>query len=480
LPELAGSVKDKSPSLAANAPFAAFELLMSTASAPLSVPPATRPLQGRVKVAGDKSISHRALMLGGLAVGTTRIAGLLEGEDVLATAAAMRALGATVVREANGIWRVEGVGVGGLGEPADVLDMGNAGTGARLLAGMLASHRLTAFMTGDASLRRRPMQRVIEPVQQCGATFVSRAGGRLPLAIIGAREPLAIHYRLPVASAQVKSAVLLAGLNAAGTTRVIEPEASRDHTERMLRHFGAAVRRGVENGEGVIELDGEAVLRGADVTVPADPSSAAFPMAAALLIPGSDVTLTDVCLNPGRIGLVETLREMGADIVLENARELNGEPIGDLRVRHAPLTGVTVPAARAPSMIDEYPVLAVVAAFASGRTRMLGLRELRVKESDRLAAMATGLAACGVKAEAGEDSLSVDGGGIVAGNRLAGAAIATNLDHRIAMAFAVLGLGSRNGTFIDDASPIATSFPDFVLLMNRLGAAMLAGGPPTR
>jgi 3-phosphoshikimate 1-carboxyvinyltransferase len=444
---------------------------MSTMPAPLFAPPAAGPLTGKVKVTGDKSISHRALMLGGLSVGTTRITGLLEGEDILATANAMRALGATVERLGQGEWRVDGVGIGGLAEPADVLDMGNAGTGARLLVGLLASHDLTAFLTGDASLRRRPMARVTDPLQLCGARFVSRAGGRLPLAVTGARNALAIDYRLPVASAQVKSSILLAGLNAAGTTRVIEPEATRDHTERMLMHFGASVTRSEHNGEGVIELAGEAILRGADVTVPADPSSAAFPMAAALITPGSDVTLVDVCLNPGRIGLIETLREMGADLVIENLRELNGEPIGDVRVRYSQLTGVTVPAERAPSMIDEYPVLAAIAATARGETRMLGVGELRVKESDRLSATAAGLEACGVRVEADAETLTVHGGNRVIGNGQSGNAIVTNLDHRIAMAFAVLGLVSRDGVLLDDAAPIATSFPDFVPLMNGLGAS---------
>jgi 3-phosphoshikimate 1-carboxyvinyltransferase len=445
---------------------------MNTVLAPLFAPPAAGPLVGRAKVAGDKSISHRALMLGGLAVGASRIFGLLEGEDVLATARAMRALGATVTRDGDGVWTVHGVGVGGLREPDDMLDMGNAGTGARLLLGLLASHELTAFLTGDASLRRRPMQRVIAPLQQCGAVFVSRSSGRLPLALIGAREPIAIDYRLPVASAQVKSAVLLAGLNAAGTTRVIEPEATRDHTERMLAHFGAQLQRVTEKGEGLIELAGEAVLRGADVTVPADPSSAAFPMAAALVTPGSDVTLTDVCLNTGRTGFIVTLQEMGADLTIENRRELNGEPIGDVRVRHARLRGVTVPAERAPSMIDEYPVLAVVAATAEGETRMLGVGELRVKESDRLAATAAGLEACGVRVEAGDDALAVSGSALVSGNGKDGGAITTHFDHRIAMAFAILGLASRDGIRVDDATPIATSFPDFVPLMNGLGAAL--------
>ncbi len=444
-------------------------------SGPLLAAPSASPLQGRVRVPGDKSISHRSLMLGGLAIGETRITGLLEGEDVLATAVAMRALGANVMREADGTWVVTGVGVGGLAEPADVLNMGNAGTGARLLMGMLASHPLTAFLTGDASLRRRPMARVTTPLVQCGAQFFSREGGRLPLAVVGARPAVAIDYRLPVASAQVKSAILLAGLNAAGTTRVIEPEATRDHTERMMRHFGATVSRGEENGEGVIELAGEAVLRGASVLVPADPSSAAFPMAAALMAPGSDVTCTDLCLNPGRIGLIETLREMGADLTIENAREENGEPVGDVRVRHGRLKGVTVPAERAPSMIDEYPILAAIAAIAEGRTHMPGIGELRVKESDRLDAVARGLDACGVRVSADADSLTVEGGQAVRGNGRTGGAIRTDLDHRIAMAFAVLGLAAHDGVRVDDAAPIATSFPDFVPLMRSLGATITLG-----
>ncbi|MCB9931591.1 MAG: 3-phosphoshikimate 1-carboxyvinyltransferase [Alphaproteobacteria bacterium] len=457
---------------------------MATATNPLRGPlfaaPSAVPLTGRVRVPGDKSISHRALMLGGLAIGETRVTGLLEGEDVLATAAAMRMLGAEVERLTDGSWRVHGTGVGGLAEPDNVLDMGNAGTGARLLMGLLASHPLTAFLTGDASLRRRPMARVTTPLALCGARFVGREGGRLPLAVVGAREPVAIDYRLPVASAQVKSAILLAGLNAAGTTRVIEPEATRDHTERMMRHFGASVTRGEEKSEGVIELAGEAVLRGADVLVPADPSSAAFPMAAALLVPGSDVTCTDLCLNPGRIGLIETLREMGADLTIENAREQNGEPVGDVRVRHGRLKGVTVPAERAPSMIDEYPVLAAIAAVAEGKTHMPGIGELRVKESDRLDAVARGLEACGVRVSADADSLTVAGGEAVRGNGRSGTAIRTDLDHRIAMAFAVLGLAARDGVRVDDAAPIATSFPDFVPLMQRLGADLRVGGESGR
>ena len=446
-----------------------------TLSGLLFAAPSTNPLAGRVRVPGDKSISHRALMLGGLAVGETRITGLLEGEDVLATAAAMQALGASVERLADGTWVVQGVGVGGLAEPGNVLDMGNAGTGARLLMGMLASHSLTAFLTGDASLRRRPMARVTAPLALCGARFFTRDGGRLPLAVVGAHEPVAIEYRLPVASAQVKSSILLAGLNAIGTTRVIEPEATRDHTERMMRHFDATVTRGEQNGEGVIELLGEAVLRGANVLVPADPSSAAFPMAAALMVPGSDVTCTDLCLNPGRIGLIETLREMGADLTIENAREENGEPIGDVRVRHGRLRGVTVPAERAPSMIDEYPVLAAIAATAEGRTHMPGIGELRVKESDRLDAVTRGLEACGVRVTADADSMTVEGGHGIRGNGKSGSVIHTDLDHRIAMAFAVLGLAAQDGVRVDDAAPIATSFPDFVPLMRGLGATISVG-----
>ena len=445
-------------------------------SGPLFATPSAAPLRGRVRVPGDKSISHRALMLGGLAIGQTRISGLLEGEDVLATAAAMRALGASVERQADGTWLVNGVGVGGLAEPSDVLDMGNAGTGARLLMGLIASHNLTAFLTGDGSLRRRPMARVTTPLAQCGAQFFAREGGRLPLAVVGAKAAVAIDYRLPVASAQVKSAILLAGLNATGTTRVTEPEATRDHTERILRHFGAKVVRIEEDGVGVVELQGEAVLRAADVLVPADPSSAAFPIAAALLVPGSDVTLSDICLNPGRIGLLETLREMGADLTIENGREENGEPIGDVRVRYSRLTGVTVPAERAPSMIDEYPVLAAIAAIANGSTHMPGIGELRVKESDRLAAMTDGLSQCGVRVEADADSMTVHGGADVVGNGRSGQAIKTDLDHRIAMAFAVLGLAARDGVRVDDAAPIATSFPDFVPLMRNLGADIRIDG----
>ena len=371
----------------------------------------TVPLTGTLRVPGDKSISHRALMFGALAVGETRIAGLLEGEDVLRTASAMRALGAEVVRESATGWRVAGRGVGGLEEPADVLDMGNSGTAARLLAGILASHPFFSVMTGDASLRKRPMRRVTEPLAACGARFASRAGGRLPLAIEGAREALPLDYEVPVPSAQVKSAVLLCGLNAPGTTRVVEREATRDHSENMLRHFGATV--GVETlGTGrVITLRGQPHLRAADVVVPGDPSSAAFPVVAALLVPGSSLRIEGVGLNPLRTGLFATLREMGATLIVENERLEGGEPVGDLTASHGTLRGVDVPHARAPSMIDEYPVLAVAAAFAQGTTRMRGLAELRVKESDRLAATADLLKANGVSLEIEGDDLIVHGTG---------------------------------------------------------------------
>ncbi|MET4701057.1 3-phosphoshikimate 1-carboxyvinyltransferase [Constrictibacter sp. MBR-5] len=424
-------------------------------------------LSGTIAVPGDKSISHRAVILGGLAVGETRITGLLEGEDVLRTAAALRALGAEVERCGEGDWRIHGCGVGGLAEPSDVLDMGNSGTAARLLAGVVATHPITSFMTGDASLRRRPMQRVIAPLSQFGAGFVSRQGGRMPLSIIGARTPVPITYELPVASAQVKSAVLLGGLNVPGRTTVIEPEATRDHTERMLRHFGGTVDVVLDGGVRHISVVGQPELLGAAVDVPGDFSSAAFPIVAALLLPGSDIVIENVGMNPGRSGLLTTLLEMGARIDLLNARERGGEPVADLRVRGGALHGIEVPAERAPSMIDEYPILAVAAAFADGPTVMRGLAELRVKESDRLGATSDGLAACGVEVRAGADDLTVVGGAV-----RGGAEIATQLDHRIAMAFLVLGAASEQPVRVDDAAPIATSFPGFVALMNSLGTAI--------
>lgn len=434
---------------------------------PLEARRATAPLTGAVRVPGDKSISHRALMFAGLAVGETRIAGMLEGEDVLRTAQAMRALGCEVRRDGPGAWRVAGRGVGGLAEPADVLDMGNSGTAARLLAGILASHPFFSVLTGDASLRRRPMRRVTEPLSACGARFSAREGGRLPLAIEGAADALPLDYVVPVASAQVKSAVLLCGLNAPGVTRVEERAATRDHSENMLRHFGAKVS--VEPAHGgagrVVRLTGQPELMAADVAVPGDPSSAAFPLVAALLVPGSALRIEGVGLNPLRTGLIATLRAMGGDIRAEAERVEGGEPVGDLVVRHAPLHGVEVPPERAPSMIDEYPVLAVAAACASGVTRMRGLHELRVKESDRLAATAALLAACGARAEIAGDDLIVHGAGRAPAG---GGLVATHMDHRLAMSALVLGLVAAAPVRVDDASFIDTSFPGFAALMNGL------------
>jgi 3-phosphoshikimate 1-carboxyvinyltransferase len=445
---------------------------MTETATPMTARAPAGPLSGSLRVPGDKSISHRALMLGALAVGETRIAGLLEGEDVLRTAAAMRALGAVVTRTGEGAWCVRGRGVGGLAEPEDVLDMGNSGTAARLLAGIIAGHPIFAVITGDASLRRRPMRRVTEPLGQCGAEFWTREGGCLPLAIRGAADPMPLDYTLPVASAQVKSAVLLAGLCAPGITRVVEPRPTRDHTETMLRGFGATVaveRR--EDGGREIRLTGQPELAGRPVTVPADPSSAAFPAVAALLVPGSSVTLEGVGMNPLRAGLYTTLREMGADIEITGVRDAAGEPVADLTVSSSPLTGMDVPAERAPSMIDEFPVLAVAAACAAGTTRMRGLAELRVKESDRLAAIAAGLASCGVTVEIEGDDLLVHGTGAPPRG---GAAIATQMDHRIAMAFLVLGQVAAEPVSVDDAGFIDTSFPGFARLMQGLGATIEA------
>jgi 3-phosphoshikimate 1-carboxyvinyltransferase len=432
---------------------------------PLTASRPASPLTGVVRVPGDKSISHRALMFGALAVGETRIAGLLEGEDVLRTAAAMRALGAEVTQDASG-WRVAGRGVGGLVEPADVLDMGNSGTAARLLAGMLASHDLFAVLTGDASLRGRPMRRVTDPLEACGARFTSRSGGRLPLAIEGARDALPLDYRVPVASAQVKSALLLAGLNARGQTRVEEPVPTRDHSENMLRHFGADVAVEASGSGRVITLQGQPELLARDVVVPGDPSSAAFVVVAALLAPGSAVTVLGVGLNPLRAGLFEVLREMGADLTVANRRDEGGEPVGDLTARHGPLSAVDVPPGRAPSMIDEYPILAVAAAFAHGTTRMRGLGELRVKESDRLSAIAVILAGAGVRVAIEGDDLLVHGGGRAAG----GCTAATLMDHRLAMSALVLGFATDAPVAVDDAAFIDTSFPGFATLMRGLGA----------
>jgi 3-phosphoshikimate 1-carboxyvinyltransferase len=426
-----------------------------------------RALQGTVAVPGDKSISHRALMLGSLAVGETRVCGLLEGEDVLATAAAMRMLGAQVERGVDGTWCVSGLGVGGLAEPKGMLDMGNSGTAARLLLGILASHPFTAFLTGDASLCARPMERVMEPLRRIGASFVARSGGRLPLAVTGAASPIPIEYALPVPSAQVKSAILFAGLGTPGRTTVIEREPTRDHSELMLRHFGADVTvTPLNHGGRAVSIVGQPELVGRDVEVPGDISSAAFPLSAALLAPDSRVTVRNVGINPLRAGLIETLRDMGGTIEIVNRRDQGGEPIADLVASTSALHGVDVPAERAPSMIDEYPIVAMAAALARGPTRLFGLAELRVKESDRLAAIARGLAAAGVRVEEGKDTLVVHG---VGGAPKGDAAIPVNLDHRIAMAFLVLGMVSRAPITIDDAAPIDTSFPGFVDLMNGLG-----------
>ncbi|WP_339705442.1 3-phosphoshikimate 1-carboxyvinyltransferase [uncultured Sphingosinicella sp.] len=427
------------------------------------------PLSGRVRVPGDKSISHRALMLGALAVGETVIDGLLEGEDVHATAAAMRAMGAHAERDAEGRWRVQGVGVGGLLQPAGVLEMGNSGTSTRLLAGLVASHAIRATFVGDASLSKRPMQRIITPLSQMGARF-SGNGDRLPMTVEGACPALPIEYRLPVASAQVKSAVLLAGLNAPGITRVIESVPTRDHSERMLRGFGADLTvETLADGARLISVRGEAELKPQRITVPGDISSAAFPLVAALVVPGSEVVIENVGLNPTRTGIIDALAMLGLEVVVEDKGEAGGEPVGALRVRHAMLKGGEVDPAIAPLMIDEYPILMVAAAFAEGTTVMRGLEELRVKESDRLAVMAAGLAACGVPVEELEDGIIIHGssGAAVPG----GATVASHLDHRIAMSFAVLGLNAKAPVVVDDARPIATSFPDFLPLMQRMGAA---------
>jgi|TARA_B110000967_G_C18866025_1_gene552742 3-phosphoshikimate 1-carboxyvinyltransferase len=425
-------------------------------------------LSGNITVPGDKSVSHRALILGSIAVGETHVEGLLEGEDVMAAAAAMRALGAQISRDDAGLWTVIGCGVGGLHEPNQILDMGNSGTAVRLLMGLVGTQTFTSTFTGDESLNSRPMERVMDPLRQMGVQFTSRSGGRLPITVSGSDLIKPIEYELPVASAQVKSAILLAGLNAPGKTTVIEPQPTRDHSERMLRHFGAEVITENLDGGGVkITLTGQPELEGRDITVPADISSAAFPIAAALIVPGSNLLIRNVGVNPLRAGLIKTLQEMGGKITIENSRGEAGEPLADLRVEASQLHGITVPASRAPSMIDEYPVLSVVATCATGTTHMVGLAELRVKESDRLAAMATGLAACGVQIEETEDSLTVHGSDQPIDG---GALIAANLDHRIAMAFSVLGMVSLNPVTIDDGSPIATSFPGYIKLMNSLGA----------
>lgn len=413
---------------------------------------------------GDKSISHRALILGALATGRTRITGLLEAEDVINTAKAVSALGAAASKS-GGVWEVLGRGVGGLSQPSEPLDFGNSGTGTRLMMGVIAGHPIITRLVGDASLSRRPMSRVLRPLQQMGLEVVEDKES-LPLTIRGTSDLVPIVYELPVPSAQVKSAILLAGLAAAGETTVIEREPTRDHTERMLRYLGADIRSVRENGLTRITVKGHAELEGRDITVPGDPSSAAFIAAAALIVPDSEVTIEGVLVNPTRTGFYLTLQEMGGDVAFLNTREEGGEPVADIRVCSSSLTGVSVPAERAPSMIDEYPVLAVVAAFARGRTEMHGLAELKVKESDRLAATAAGLVANGVEARVDGDTLVVEGTGIAQGN----GTVATHLDHRIAMAFLTMGLASREPVTVDDATMIATSFPEFRGLMESLGA----------
>ncbi len=425
------------------------------------------PLKGVVHVPGDKSISHRSLILGALSVGETRITGLLEGADVLDTAKAMRAFGATVERLGDGEWVVQGVGVGGFAEPEDVIDCGNAGTGVRLIMGAMATTDIAATFTGDASLRSRPMGRITDPLALFGAESVGRSGGRLPLTLVGAADPVPVRYHTPMPSAQVKSAVLLAGLNVRGDTVVIEQEATRDHTERMLAGFGAEISTEVTDEGRVITLKGQPELTGQEIAVPRDPSSAAFPVVASLLVEGSEVLVPNIGQNPTRNGLFITLIEMGADITFENERIEGGEPVADLRVRHGALKGVEVPPERAASMIDEYPILAALAATAEGPTVMRGVKELRVKESDRIDAMARGLEANGVTVEEGEDFLIVHGADKVPGGGLC----KTHLDHRIAMSFMCLGMAAEKPVKIDDAGAIETSFPDFLPLMERLGAS---------
>ncbi len=433
---------------------------MAHSSSPASfVVPSPSRLAGRIRVPGDKSISHRSLMLSALAVGESRVEGLLEGEDVLATAAAMRAMGATIERGEDGIWRINGVGVGGLLQPTRALDMGNSGTSTRLLMGLVASHPIAATFTGDASLSARPMARVTVPLERMGASIEASPGTRLPLMVRGACPAVPIEYELPVASAQVKSAVLLAALNTPGITRVIEPVPTRDHSERMLAGFGAHLT--VEQGPRgrVISLTGEAELKPQSIVVPGDPSSAAFWMVAASIVPGSDVVIENVGLNPTRAGLLTALRMMGADITEVDPRVVGGEPVADLRVRHAALAGIVVPHDLAPAMIDEYPALFVAAAFAEGKTVARGAEELRVKESDRIAAMRAALEANGMTTEEHKDGLTVHGSG---GEPIAGGGtVATKLDHRIAMSMTVAGLHARHPVTIDDIAPVATSYPAF-------------------
>lgn len=427
------------------------------------------PLTGRLRVPGDKSISHRSIMFGALAVGETRVSGLLEGEDVMATAEAMRKMGASIEKHGDE-WHIHGVGVGSLLEPESPLDMGNSGTSTRLLMGLVASHGITAQFTGDASLSKRPMGRVIDPLSTMGAHFEASEGGTLPLTMRGALPAVPITYRLPVASAQVKSAVLLAGLNTPGITTVIEPVPTRDHSERMLRGFGAELEVEEVDGERVIRIHGEADLKPQNVVVPGDPSSAAFFIVAALITEGSDLIIENVGLNPTRAGLIQVLRDMGGQIEELDRREVGGEPVADLRVRHSALTGMEVDPAVAPSMIDEFPVLFVAAALANGTTITSGLDELRVKESDRLSAMAAALTLAGAHVEEREDGLIIHGTGGAPLPGTSGEPVTTHLDHRIAMSMAVAGLASRDGVEVDDTSPIQTSFPNFTDLLSEASA----------
>jgi len=427
------------------------------------------PLRGVAVVPGDKSISHRALILGALALGETRITGLLEAEDVLNTVGAMRAFGARAIQVGAGQWHVHGTGVGGWGAPTDVLDFGNSGTGSRLVMGAMATTPVTVVFTGDASLRKRPMGRVLEPLKLFGAEYEARAGDLMPVTLMGAAQAICVDHKVAVASAQVKSAMLLAALNAPGRSCISQATLTRDHTERMLAAFGAEISvEPLPDGGEAISLMGEAELKGTPIDVPRDPSSAAFAIVAGLIVPGSDITIPAVLLNPRRTGLIDTLREMGAEIVVENERESGGETVGDLVVRASALKGIEIPPERAPAMIDEYPILAVASAFAEGPTVMRGLEELRIKESDRLAAIVAGLRAGGIAAAELEDGMIVEGRG--ADGVPGGGHVATHMDHRIAMAFLVMGLGSRHLMSVDDTSMIATSFPEFEDLMRHLGA----------
>ena len=430
------------------------------------------PLKGVAHVPGDKSISHRSLIFGAMTVGETHITGLLEGQDVLDTAKAMRAFGAEVTQHGAGEWTVSGVGIGGFAEPEDVIDCGNSGTGVRLIMGCMATSPITATFTGDASLRSRPMGRITDPLALFGAQSYGRQGGRLPLTIVGAADPLPVRYASPVPSAQVKSAVLLAGLNAPGETVVIEKEATRDHSERMLAGFGAEISTDLTDEGRVITLKGQPELSPQSIVVPRDPSSAAFPVCAALIVEGSDVLVPNIGLNPTRAGLFTTLREMGADLTYENERVEGGEPVADLRARFSPdMKGIEVPPERAPSMIDEYPILSVVACYAEGKTVMKGVKELRVKESDRIDAMARGLEACGATIEEDEDTFIVHGMG--PGGLPGGGMAEARLDHRIAMSFMCAGMGAQKPVSVDDAGPIMTSFPIFEPLMRDLGAQLV-------